>query len=74
MQKGKSIFRNIVSFYLEGFKTMTYGKTLWMIILLKLFIMFAIFKVFFFKDDLNQRANTNQQKSDYVLEQLIKNN
>lgn len=74
MQKGKSILNKIVSFYLEGFKSMTYGKTLWLIILVKLFIMFAIFRVFFFKDDLNQRADTDQQKSEYVLDQLIKNN
>lgn len=74
MQKGKSILQKIITFYLEGFKSMTYGKTLWMIIIVKLFIMFAIFRVFFFKDDLNSRAETDQQKSEYVLDQLIKNN
>lgn len=36
--------------------------------------MFAIFRVFFFKDDLNSRTKTDQQKSEYVLDQLIKNN
>ena len=40
----KKIFR----FYLDGFRSMTVGKTLWAIILVKLFILFAILKVFFF--------------------------
>ena len=38
----------IVRFYLEGFRSMTLGRTLWVIILLKLFIMFAVLKAFFF--------------------------
>ena len=34
--------RRIVRFYLEGFREMTVGRTLWCIILIKLFIMFAV--------------------------------
>ena len=33
--------RKIFLFYYEGFRGMTVGKTLWTIILIKLFIMFA---------------------------------
>ena len=33
---------NIWRFYLEGFRSMTLGRTLWLIILVKLFIMFFI--------------------------------
>ena len=40
--------RRIVRFYLDGFRSMTLGRTLWFIILLKLFIMFAVLKAFFF--------------------------
>ena len=42
--------RRIVRFYVDGFREMTVGRTLWAIILLKLFIMFAILKLFFFPD------------------------
>lgn len=42
------LLRRIVRFYLEGFRGMTLGRTLWGIILLKLFIMFAVLKAFFF--------------------------
>ncbi len=60
----------IFNFYYQGFRQMTVGRKLWAIILIKLFIMFVILKVFFFKDFLGSRFKTDQQKSDYVIEQL----
>ena len=59
--------------YVDGFKNLTWGKSLWIIILIKLFIMFAILKVFFFPNILNSRFNTEKEKSEYVLKELIKN-
>lgn len=49
---------------------MKIGKTLWLIILIKLFIMFAIFKVFFFENFLSSNFAEEEQKSKHVLEQL----
>ena len=46
--KKKPILVRIYQFYLEGFREMKLGKTLWLIILVKLFIMFFILKLFFF--------------------------
>ena len=51
---------------------MTIGKRLWMIILLKLFILFAIFKIFFFRDYLKSEFKNDAQRSEYVLEHLTK--
>jgi len=62
--------KNIFNFYLDGFRNMTVGKNLWIIILIKLFIMFVILKLFFFQDFLGSKFNNNQDKSDYVMEQL----
>lgn len=45
---GTMILRRIARFYIEGFRGMTLGRTLWCIILVKLFIMFAVLKAFFF--------------------------
>lgn len=42
------VLGKVVQFYLEGFRRMTLGRTLWCIILVKLFIMFAVLKAFFF--------------------------
>lgn len=49
---------------------MTVGKKLWIIILLKLFILFAILKMFFFKDFLKSNFNTDKDRSEYVLKKL----
>ncbi|MEE4260435.1 MAG: DUF4492 domain-containing protein [Bacteroidales bacterium] len=66
------MIKKIVSFYHNGFKNMpSWGKKLWLIILIKLFIMFAVLKIFFFPDFLNTKFNTDDEKSDYVIEQLI---
>lgn len=68
--KREPIVKRIYRFYLEGFKQMTWGKTLWLIILVKLFIMFAILKIFFFPKHLNQ-FETTPEKQEYVSSELI---
>ena len=47
--------------YYDGFRQMTLGKTLWLIIGIKLFIMFAILKVFFFPNFLKQNAKDGNE-------------
>ena len=59
---------DIFRFYVDGFRSMTLGRTLWAIILLKLFIMFAILRLFFFPDQL--AGMSQEQRSEHVLEQL----
>ena len=68
--KIKTIPYNIFRFYYNGFKSMTVGKKLWLIILIKLFVMFLVFKLFFFPNYLNTHFKTNEEKSQYVIEQL----
>ena len=51
---------------------MTVGKTLWVIILIKLFIFFAILKLLFFPDFLKKNFSSDDERSDYVIEQLTK--
>ncbi|MCK5835783.1 MAG: DUF4492 domain-containing protein [Desulfobacula sp.] len=52
---------------------MVLGKKLWTIILIKLFVMFAVLKIFFFPNYLNTNFSTDEKKGDYVLEQIINN-
>ncbi len=63
-------FSKVYRFYLSGFKRMTLGKTLWKIIFIKLFVMFAVLKLFFFPDFLQTNFSTDQQRADHVIEQL----
>jgi hypothetical protein len=68
----KNIFIRVFNFYYEGFLSMTVGRKLWLIIFIKLFIFFIIIKLIFFPDFLNTKFKTDQERSDYVLEQLTK--
>ena len=62
--------KRILAFYVDGFKSMTVGKSLWLIIFIKLFIMFAILKVFFFPNILNRDFDNDQERSKHVIENL----
>ena len=66
----KPILSRIFSFYLEGFREMKLGKTLWLIILVKLFIIFFILRLFFFPNFLN-KFDTDEEKGSHVSNELI---
>jgi len=65
-----NIVSSIIRFYADGFRRMTLGKTLWAIILVKLFVLFAIVKVFLLPDRLNSVCDTTAQKSACVADHL----
>lgn len=65
------MFKKLHLFYKDGFSKMTVGKSLWIIALLKLFIMFAILRVFFFPNFLNSNFDTDKEKSNHVRQELI---
>ncbi|MCX5869629.1 MAG: DUF4492 domain-containing protein [Deltaproteobacteria bacterium] len=62
----------VYAFYLNGFKAMTVGRTLWKIILIKLLVMFAVLKMFFFPNYLDTNFQTDAQRADHVLEQITR--
>lgn len=65
------LFQRIFSFYREGFTNMPkWGKQVWLIILIKLFIMFVILKIFFFPNFLKTNFKNDAERSDHVLENL----
>jgi hypothetical protein len=67
-----SAINRLFRFYYDGFTTMSWwGKRVWIIILIKLFVIFIILKLLFFQDFLQKKYSTDEQKSKYVLEQLI---
>ena len=57
-------------FYYEGFRSMTLGRTLWLIILLKLAIMFLVLRLFFFQPVL--RGLSEQEKQEAVGRELLR--
>jgi hypothetical protein len=62
--------KKIFSFYYQGFKNMTWGKTVWVVILIKPFIFFFIMKIFFFPNILQKNFSTDEERSAHVLENL----
>ncbi|MCK5312921.1 MAG: DUF4492 domain-containing protein [Desulfobacteraceae bacterium] len=67
-----ALANNIFSFYRDGFRGMVVGKKLWTIILIKLFVMFFILKLFFFPNYLNTNFQTSEEKGNHVLEQITR--
>jgi len=61
----------IWNFYLDGFRTMTVGRKLWVIILIKFFIIFIVIRLIFFPNFLNSKFQSEDEKGNYVREQLI---
>lgn len=65
------ILSRVIRFYADGFRSMTLGRTLWCIILIKLFIMFAVLRVFFFPAHLQGDEQEKQQRvSDELTERI----
>jgi hypothetical protein len=72
MRPPGNIFSRFIDLYIDGFRNMSsWGRKLWIIILIKLFIMFVILKIFFFPDILKEKHDNDKQRSEYVLDQLI---
>jgi hypothetical protein len=64
------MIKRVFMFYYEGFKEMTVGKTLWVIILIKLAFMFLFLKLFFFPNFLKSNFETDNERVDYVKKEL----
>lgn len=65
------MLKRIWNLYYEGFRTMPrWGKILWTIILLKVLILFLVFKFFLMPNYLNTHFSTDSEKSEHVLNEL----
>ncbi len=68
--KKDSILYKVYRLYADGFRSMTVGKVLWTVIIIKLFVIFFVLKLFFFPDVLRQKAGSGD-KASYVAGELI---
>ena len=67
MRKESFLYR-VFDLYYDGFRSMRLGKTLWAIILIKLFVIFIVLKLFFFPNFLKQHAEGDE--AGYVATEL----
>ena len=64
-----NFFKRVFYLYYDGFRSMKLGKTLWAIILIKLFIIFVVLKLFFFPNFLKEHAQGDE--AGFVASELV---
>lgn len=65
-----SFFTRAVAMYVDGFRSMTVGRRLWAVILIKLAILFFVFKLFFFPDILKENYDNDADRARAVRSAL----
>lgn len=65
--------KNIADLYIDGFRNMTIGRTLWAIIIIKFIILFAILKLFFFPNIINEKYDNDADRAQHVRNELLRN-
>ena len=71
MTNKSGFFYRVFDLYYDGFRNMKLGRTLWAIIIVKLIIIFAVLKLFFFQNYLKQHAEEGKE-SEFVATQILK--
>ena len=66
------IGRRIWRLYADGFREMTIGRYLWAIILIKLVVLFLVFRLFFFPDILARDYDNDEERAEAVRTNLLK--
>ena len=66
------IGRRIWRLYADGFMEMTIGGYLWAIILIKLAVLFLVFRLFFFPDILARDYDNDEERAEAVRTNLLK--
>lgn len=65
------VLTRVWRFYRDGFREMTVGRWLWALIIIKLFVIFFIFKLFFFPNLLERDYSTDEERARAVRSSLI---
>lgn len=66
------IINNVYHFYINGFKNMRLGKTLWKIIIIKLLVILIFINLFIDNKSIKTEYKTYEEKVDFVYKNLIK--
>ena len=60
------------AFYRDGFRRMTWGRTLWVLLIIKLFVIFVILRLVFFRPSMAGLSSSEKQQT--VAEKLMEIN
>ncbi len=65
------LFRSrVADLYVDGFRNMTVGRTLWVLIILKVALLLLVFKLIFFPDLLQRDYDSDQDRAQAVRSSL----
>ncbi|UFH60221.1 DUF4492 domain-containing protein [Sulfurovum mangrovi] len=67
-----NLITGIIFFYIDGFRQMKVGKKLWLLIGIKLLILFGVLKFFFFPNYLKTTYDNDEARSAHLIEHLTK--
>ena len=66
-----NLFSRVVDLYVDGFRHMTIGRTLWAVIIVKLIIIFGVLKLVVFPNYIGTHAEKGQE-ADFVAGEVMK--
>lgn len=66
----KGFIRRAVDLYVDGFRNMTVGRSLWVLIVLKVILLLFVFKLIFFPDKLQSEYDTDEDRAQAVRSAL----
>lgn len=69
MKKSNFLYRTYELYY-DGFRNMRLGKTLWLIIGIKLFVIFVILKLLFFPNFISQHSEKGEE-AEFVATEVL---
>ncbi len=64
------MWRRVADLYIDGFRSMTVGRKLWALIIIKLILLFGVMKLLFFPDLLKERYDTDEARAAAVRSSL----
>lgn len=67
-----NVLNKVYRFYRDGFAGMTIGKSLWLLIIIKVAILFLVLKLFFFPNVIKERSeNEAVEPGNIVRSELL---
>lgn len=70
MHKFKQFLKRAVDLYVDGFRSMTVGRSLWILIILKVILLVFVFKLIFFPNKLQSEYSTDADRAQAVRSAL----
>ena len=64
--------RRVADLYVDGFRSMTVGRQLWILIIIKLVLIFVVMKLLFFPDLLSRDYDTDSERAAAVRHSLTR--